>query len=147
MALKHSFWILSDKTHPKLMEILNKRIANPDSAVLLPCEMSESVELMGFLRFATEGNDTTATHVSDKMMLEHFQSFLSVRILRDGHIPCRGFPMDGMGVIPPDSLTELIEVLSLLPPCATWTRLTALFQQASHNRLPVLYRGIVRGMM
>lgn len=143
----HSFWILQKGVNLHADRVLEERIATWGCVPTRrggPVEDAE--ELSRYLLDLTNAKAYAAIHVNNRMMLESFHAFLTVKTLTEGFLPDWGFRQDSVAVVPLGELPELIGILGVLPPYAAWERLRKLCVEAQKQGRHILYRGLLREM-
>lgn len=137
----HSFWILPVGINREADHVITDEIENWGEVSLDGSERAQGENLRYYLWGICTSKAYAAIHVNDRMMMESFQCFLTIRTLRDGHLPCWGFPLDSIGVVPNGELDELIGILGTLPNYAAWKRLRELCCRAQKAGKNLLYSG------
>ncbi len=144
-ARMHSFWILQKGYNLMADRILEERIATWGC---VPTKrggpVEEAEELSRYLLDLTDAKAYAAIHVNNRMMLESYHAFLTVKTLTEGFLPDWGFRQDSVAVVPLGELPELIAILGTLPPYAAWERLRKLCIEAQKQGKHILYRGLLR---
>lgn len=144
-ARMHSFWILQKGYNLMADRVLEERIATWGCVPTRrggPVEEAE--ELSRYLLDLSAAKAYAAIHVSNRMMLESFHAFLTVRTLTEGFLPDWGFRQDSVAVVPLGELPELIAILGTLPPYVAWERLRKLCIEAQKQGKHILYRGLLQ---
>lgn len=140
---KHSFWIMEPGLNVHVDNIVTERMKDWNTISFSQGEQIDAKEAAWYLcDFCTE-RKWDAIHVINRIILEHFQAFLPLRILRDGYYPIWGLPQTSYGIIPHDELPQMCDILMTLPPLASWNRLRELCMQAYGEGKHVIYQGIV----
>lgn len=147
MPKMHSFWTLPKGECPEMEKLIEARTLIWGT-VPLRTERHEVEELD--LRFLTEDysrfNERSAVRVNHRIMWESFQCFSHVKTLCKGYLPFWGLPLRDYAIIPAPHLMDFMQVLSLLPPYASWQRLYNLCQHSIETGQHMLYRGIVEAI-
>lgn len=144
-GMMHSFWILPRGYNAIADRILEERMSTWGVVPISrggPVEEAE--ELSRYLMDFSTAKAYAATHVNNRMMLESFHAFLTIRTLTEGFLPAWGFCQNSFSVVPVEELPELISVLGTLSPYAAWKRLQKLCIEAQKQGNHLLYRGILR---
>ncbi len=143
-GMMHSFWILPKGYNTMADRILAERITKWGVVPISrggPAEEAE--ELSRYLLDFSTAKAYTATHINNRMMLESFHAFLTIKTLTEGFLPAWGFCQNSFSVIPAEALPELISILGTLSPYAAWRRLQKLCIEAQAQGNHLLYRGIL----
>ncbi len=143
MAKLHEFWILPKGLNFRVDDYIEERIAFWGNVSFDPESMDEAEELQYYLWGYCEDKAYAASRVNDRMVMDSFQSFLPVRTLRKGFLPCFGLPLTDFAVIPCMELPGMADIISTLPPYAAWRRLRELCLEAFRENRNLLYRGVI----
>lgn len=135
----HSFWMLPVGVNQEVDHLIAEEIKNWGGVSLDGDKQALGENLQYYLRGICTSKAYAAIRVNDRMMLESFQCFLTIRTLRDGYLPCWGFPLDSTGIVPHKELDELIGILGTLPGYAAWKRLRHLCCEARTEGKNLLY--------